>query len=39
MPEPRYELIARIRREIAEGTYITQEKLEEAAERLLAYFL
>ena len=41
-PEPREELVARIRGEIAAGTYVTQEKLEVSADRLLrdpAYFL
>ena len=34
-PEIRVELVARVRREIAEGTYDTPEKLEIALERLL----
>jgi negative regulator of flagellin synthesis FlgM len=34
-PEIRVELVARVRREIAEGRYDTPEKLEIALERLL----
>lgn len=34
--EPRWNLIRRIREQIARGTYITDRKLEVAAERLLA---
>jgi Anti-sigma-28 factor, FlgM len=33
-PDVRTELVARVRREIAEGTYDTDEKLEAALERL-----
>jgi hypothetical protein len=34
-PGPRHDLIARVRREIAEGTYDTPERWEAALERLL----
>ena len=33
-PEIRWDLVQRVRREIAEGTYDTAEKLEQALERL-----
>lgn len=32
----RHDLVARVRREIADGTYDTPEKMEKALERLLA---
>ena len=34
-PNIRWDLVERIRKEIAEGTYETQEKLEKALDRLL----
>ncbi|OAI48012.1 hypothetical protein AYO44_08120 [Planctomycetaceae bacterium SCGC AG-212-F19] len=34
-PDIRWDLVERIRREIAEGTYETEEKLEKALSRLL----
>ncbi len=34
--EIRHELVARVRRQIAEGTYDTPEKMEQALDRLLS---
>ncbi len=34
-PNIRWELVERVRKEIAEGTYETEEKLEQALDRLL----
>ena len=34
-PDIRWELVDRVRKEIAEGTYETEEKLEKALERML----
>jgi len=39
LPEPRRQLVYRIRRQIAEGTYETEAKLELALERMLGGLL
>ena len=39
LPEPRRQLIFRVRRQLAEGTYLTDEKLECALERMFDHLL